>query len=163
MKQWLADNLLAAYGAIVGTIALMLNLSKFAVDLRKDSVRLKVSGVRHPMFDGHAATLKQPLASDGDGPNLLEGYSVTVTNLGSIQAHIADVGVICRDGRTDSALVRQHSSRMILRSVPEIALEPLEPKSSRTFTVYLRRGHEPPIAEAFYALDKTGKRWKTKV
>lgn len=160
MRSWLMNNLLSVYGAVVGTIALILSMLKFLLDLRKDSVRLRLNHRPHEHVRQNIEILATPREREWDGPNLLPAYLVTVTNPGAIPAHLADVGVICKDGTVQSALVSQSGNSNMLVAVGDAALEPIQPKSSRTFTVYERRGREPLHPKASFVRDRTGKERK---
>lgn len=160
MSHWLRDNLLAAYGAVVGTIALLLNVVRFFYDRGKDSVQLRVSSRPSADLRSNAERLAA-FPSDLDAPKLLPGFSVTVYNDGLVAAHIAEVGVIDANGKDVTALVhRPRAHDMMLWPVGEAGLDPISAKSSQPFTVYLRAGQGVPTVKECFAVDKTGKRWK---
>src|SRR5690606_4948241 len=92
--------------------------------------------------------------------NLVEVYLVTVRNVGNIPAPLADVGVITESGEKEHALVtKHHSSWYHLHTVTDSGMEAIEPKGSRTFSIYLRREQPMFKATSAYATDQTGKSW----
>lgn len=162
MAHWLRDNLLAAYGAVVGTIALLLNVVRFSYDRSKDSVQLRVSARASPDLRSNASRLADtPSESEMDAPRLLPGFQVTVYNDGLVAAHIAEIGVIDANGKDVTALVHRPKARdLMLWPVGEAGLDAISGKSSQTFTVYLRTGEGVPTVTGCFVVDKTGKRWK---
>lgn len=165
MTEWLNQNLLAVYGAIVGTLALVLNLSGLLHDVRKGAVRLRVQCRPHQdlksSLTAHAATKTDDAA---DRRTFFEAYVVTVFNDGAVPAHLADAGVVCADHHVEQALVSQPlGSHLILRSVADARLEPIAPKSSETFTVYLRAGNDVFTPKRALVIDQTGKKWYGRV
>ena len=97
MNQWIADNWLALYGSIVGTIALFINLSRFIHTIRKDIVKLKVSIEPYPRRHENIQALKNPENKDGpEKIHILEVYYINVRNIGNVTAYIDDVGLICK-------------------------------------------------------------------
>jgi hypothetical protein len=161
MKHWLEQNMLAAYGAVVGSVALLLNLVRFIYDHRKDNVRLRVSSKPAPDFASNAERMQNVKADEQDVPQSLPGYIVTVFNQGLVAAPLAEVGIRDTHSKDVLALARRRvSNTHFLFPVGEAGLEPLGPKSSQSFTVYLRRGQPAPTAKSCYVVDQTGKRWK---
>jgi hypothetical protein len=89
---------------------------------------------------------------------------VTVFNDGSVPAHLEEVGVICADKRRETALVSEASiGRWILVPVNQAGLGPIESKSAETFTIYLRAGSAAFTPKRAFAVDKTGKEWRSRV
>lgn len=160
MRDWLQENALALYAAVVGTLGLVLTLARFVYDRRKDHVQLRVVSRKSPDFAKSAAALSTATPSSFDVPKLLPGYMVTVYNDGSIPAHLADAGIVDSAGTDVPALTPASPQRpMILMQLGQVDLDPITAKSSRTFTVYLRAGQTPPRAAKCYVVDKTGRRW----
>lgn len=105
MIQWLTENWLATYGALVGTIALTLNFTRFIHLRKRDTVQLKVSGEPHEHYEGQLHRLIEGREKAvHERPSLVEVYKVRITNKGSIPAHLEDAGVITKDGKTISVL-----------------------------------------------------------
>lgn len=161
ISSWLHDNALAAYGALVGTVALLLNVARYVYDRRKDAIRLSVTCKPDPKLDENVRQVNSERQHSWDGPDLMPGFQIKVTNRGAMLAHVVAVGVVYGDGLVESALVGASGSPNILQSVSEGALEPLPAKASRTFTVYVRRGKEL-VPKSAYVEDGTGRRWTTK-
>jgi hypothetical protein len=159
---WLKENGLALYGAIVGTIALGFTVWRARYDKRKDSTQLRVTCHAHAELSRSRELIARYDPNESENPisNMQPAYVVTVYNDGAIPAHIADVGVTDRDGNDASASIRQKgSTSLIYGSVKELGVDPLSPKSSKSFTVYLITHRPLSEGKACYVIDGTGKRW----
>ena len=164
VRIWLAENALAAYGAVVGTVALLLNLARFVYDRRKDGLRLRVKSRAEGDVVSNSQRLAAPRDDPFSSPRLLPGYVVTVYNDGHLPAALEDVGIVSADGTDSGALShRPRANDLMLLPVGSAGLEPIPPKSSMSFTVYLTR-EKPTLLDvrACYAVDRTGKRWRGK-
>ena len=164
MQEWIANNWLAFYGAVVGTLALGINFSKFIHAINKDKIKIRVSVSDHPQKLANIKLLKdgednEPL----DRINMAEVYIVTVRNIGNVNAHIDDAGVICTHEKSHSALVSSPTGGgCILVSISEAKLDPIAPKSSKKFSIYLQRGQECFEARRAFVVDSTGEKWLAK-
>ncbi len=159
---WLSENGLALYGAVTGTAALLITFFSHRHNVKKEQIKLSVSYTDHPKKSENIERLN---AENEDSPwqklNIVEVYTVTVRNLGSIPAPLHDVGVKDKNGDKHQVLVRRRDSEFsIVEPIHESDVEPLEPMSARTFSVYLRRDEPVFSAVAAYAIDQTGKEWK---
>lgn len=159
MQEWISNNWLALYGAIVGTVALLINLLRFFHTLKKDKVKLKVSVLPH---ENQKQNIER-IAQNADKPiydktNLAEAYVIKVRNTGNVNAFIEDVNLICKAGVERKALVSQNMShRSILRDIKEVDIAP---KSSLNFNIYLRDGEKLFIPSKAIVTDSTGKKWR---
>jgi hypothetical protein len=163
VHDWLSQNALAFYAAIVGTVALALNLRKYFYDRGKDQLRLTISCVEHAERAGNLERVSASRENDWDGPSMLPGYLIKVINEGAVSAHIADVALVDARGRIESALVPYPGQPNIYRTVREAPQEELVPRAARSFTIYLRRGAPRVVAAQAYVEDATGRRWNTLV
>ena len=159
MQEWISNNWLALYGAIVGTIALFINLFRFFHTLKKDNVKLNVSVSPHKNQKQNI----DRLAQNADKPayektNLAEVYVIKVRNVGNVNAFVEDVNLICKSGVERKALVSQNmGNSCILGEIKEIDIAP---KSSLDFNIYLRDGEDPFIPLKAIVTDSTGKEWR---
>lgn len=165
--SWISENGLALYGAITGTLALGISYIGHRHNVERDRIKLLVEFGPHP---NQAENLKRLRASPnaeqpwkGPPPNLVEFFVVTVRNVGNVAAPLTDVGITSKDGAKHAALVSvRHSSFSMLQRIPETPVEPLEPNACATFNVYLRREEHAFTAIAAYAIDQTGKEWRSR-
>jgi hypothetical protein len=165
MTEWISENWLAMYGAIVGSFALMLNVVRFFYDRKKDSVQIEVSGEPHPDYEEQVMRLKEgKKRPEYDRPGLLEVYKVQVTNTGNIPVHLHDAGVVSTSGESVSVLTRSYSGSNSNHLVPieSSGISPIAPKSSETFWVWLKIDQEPFAVSSYFATDRTGQRWSKK-
>ena len=164
MSQWIANNWLALYGSIVGTIALFINLSGFIHTLRKDIVKLKVFIEPHPRRHENIKALKNQENKDGPGKiHGVEVYYINVSNIGNVTAYIDDVGLICKKGQEKYAYAltpTRISNASILNRVSDTSTDPIPSKSSKRFTVCLHHDEEPFEAKQAFVIDNTGKKWR---
>jgi hypothetical protein len=160
--SWLGGNELALYGAVIATIALLITFFGYRYNVKKDQIKLSLSYADHPNKSKNIECLYTDNSEKPwDQAKLVEVYTVTVRNLGSIPAPLHDVGVIDKDGKKYQALVSHPMSHTILlQSLTESDNEPLKPRAAKTFSVYLRRGEPFFLPVSAYAIDQTGKEWK---
>jgi hypothetical protein len=161
MQEWLTHNWLALLGALTGTVALVINYLSYRNNRNKDRIDLTLSCAAHPKQAENVRTL---LESEGNEPwnrpNMVEVYTVTVRNRGSINAPLSSVGVITSSGTSRGALV---SNGQFLQQASTTNIESLPPKSERTFKLYLNRGEDLYSVKKAFAVDQTGKRWEANV
>lgn len=94
------------YSAIVGTIALFINLLRFFHTLKKDKVKLKVVVFPHKNQKQNIERLGQNAGKpDYEKTSLAEVFVVKVRNTGNVNAFIEDVNLICKLGVERKALV----------------------------------------------------------
>lgn len=160
--SWLIENGIALYGAITGTVALAITFISHRHSVKKDQIKLAVSYSEHPKKSENIERLNTKHSDQPwEQPHIVEVYVVTVRNLGSIPAPLHDVGVMDKAGKRYQVLVGRRSSQFnILQPIPECNVEPLEPRSARTFSVYLHRDETIFMPEYAYAIDQTGKEWR---
>ncbi len=154
---------LAIYGAIVGTIALILNFLRYRQAVHTNSVKLKVNYKKVKNFKENIISMQKgydPLT--GTGGSLAKIYEVEIQNLGSVVAYIEEVGIVCDNGEKHIALVRDpsFSSSHVLTTILNIKVDELKPKSAQTFYLYLNKSEELFEAKYAYVVDQTGKEWK---
>lgn len=161
--SWISQNSLALYGAVTGTIAILISFFNYRYNVKKDQIKLNVSYKEHPNKTENIELLISTRMKDSwEQLNCLEVYLVTIRNLSNIPIPIHDVGVIDEHGNIHQALIISHFSQMnLLKSLPETSdTEALKPKASKTFSVYLSRDEAPFTAISAYVIDQTGKEWK---
>lgn len=163
--NWLSNNWLAMYAAIVGTVALAINFVRFIDSRKRDAVQLTVSGERHENYDAQIRSLVETENEpDWGRPSLVKVYKITIANIGNVAAHIKNAGLKTRCGHTISVLSSRigdiDSTR--LGKLEDANTPPIEPKSSQEYWVYLNRGQSPFEATSFYVVDRTGKQWNGK-
>lgn len=162
--SWLIENGLALYGAVTGTAALGISYLGYRHNKKRDAIKLAVSLLPHPNQRQNIADMQ----STGDKEpwsrmNLTEVFLVTVRNLGSVPAPLEDVGVITDKGEKVHALVHKNlGGGSFLCEVGESCIEALEPKDSRTFSVYLKTEQPLFSVMSVYAKDRTGKTWSSR-
>jgi hypothetical protein len=158
--SWLNENGLALYGAVTGTAALLITFLSHRHSVNKDQIKLSVTYTEHPNKAENIERLNAENIDPWDQPNIVEFYTVTVRNLGSIPAPLHDVGIIDKDGNKHQALVRQRMSQInLLQPVSESGSEPLEPRASKSFSIYPRKGEPIFSVVSAYAVDQTNKEW----
>lgn len=166
MLDYLHNNVLALYGALVGTVALFLNFVKLRHDVLTRNVRLKVSYRKSPSYEASLRALSKPPTDkpwSGDGPpNLAVVYLVEVVNVGSVDAFIKTCGIETTSGQQKEALAYSAPNSLILQSISQMNGLSISSKGAKSFSVYLRKGEEPFEPAHAYVEDQTGKRWKSR-
>lgn len=161
MQEWFTENWLALYGSIVGTVALFVNFSRFIHAIKKDKVKLSLSVAHHPEREKN---MKRLISTENnepgdDRPNLVESYQITIRNVGNVDAHIEDAGIICQDGKIRQVLIRYPGNYCTLGHLAEVGSATISAKASKKMSVYLNRGEDAFIAKKAFVIDSTGKKW----
>ncbi|MDS1864353.1 hypothetical protein QX220_22330 [Vibrio vulnificus] len=164
--QWLQDNAIAIYGAVVGTIALFLNLGRFWImyqkSVRKLKVEYSISGSAQHQID-QAANPSDIFGERGhrDSDSLVGPiYKVTVRNVSHVSMHVHDVGLIIigENGvEKHQALVRGHG---FLQRLTESGGDDIAAGSSKTYDVWIRGDLVLPNVKGCYVVDQLGKEYK---
>jgi hypothetical protein len=163
VAAWLTENVLALYGAITGTAALLISYSNYRHTVGKERIKLAVSHTSHPHAASNISRIQSTEGEDWDRPNLVEVHIVTIRNLGSIPAPLEDVGVVTSKGEKKHSLIPSNSRNpMMLGRVSDAEQSSLEPRSTKSFSVYLTRDEPPFVVTQAYAVDQTGKVWTSK-
>jgi hypothetical protein len=158
--NWTHENGLALYGAVVGTAAFAMSFMAHRHSVKIDSIQLTLSVAPHPQQQQHVLDLQAtPAAQPWDQLNIAEVYTVTVRNIGSIPAPLESVGIITATGDEITAAV---SNNCMLTNVKDSNCRILAPRSSQTFSIYLKRGQTLFSPVKVFAIDQTGKRWKAR-
>lgn len=158
--SWMHENGLALYGAVVGTAAFVMSYMAHRHTVKIDSIQLALSVAPHPQQQQHVLNLQATAAEQPwNQLNLVEVYTVTVRNIGSIPAPLESVGIITATGEEVAAAV---SINCMLTNVKDSNCSVLAPRSSQTFSIYLRRGQSLFSPVKVFAIDQTGKRWKAR-
>jgi len=163
--DWINNNLLALYGAIVGTIALILNFGRFLIMYQKSKRKLKVESSIHENAQKTLDALANPPNGWTGGTGSLCGpiYVVNVINTSHVQMHINDAGIIIKDrsGRSKiEALVR---GSHFLSNLEESGGENIAPGSRKSFMVWLKKDSiDIPEIVGCYVADQLGNEYKGK-
>ncbi len=95
MVNWVTEHWLALYGALAGTTALILNFARYRHSIQSDRVQLSLNFEKHPKHDDNLNDLQATDSNkEWERRNLFELYQITVQNIGNVEAHIENVGVI---------------------------------------------------------------------
>lgn len=164
ISAWLSANWLAAYGALIGTLAFGLNFARYRNSLKNSNVSLQVTFEKRKDFDRNVQRLSEaPDGFGGGAPQIVEVFDVKVRNLGNIDAFIQSAGVICDDGTQRPALGHYpNSQHRMLHPIADLPEQAIKPKSSQVYTVWLKRDEPAFTPVRGYAEDKTGKLWHSK-
>ena len=158
MLNWITENWLALFGAITGTVALLIHFLAYQHSRKKGEINLAVSWAPHTQREENIRTLIETEGSkDWERPAMVEVYTVTVTNLGNISAPLSRVGIVTEKGVERLALVNNGND---LQKTSAENVQPIPPKSEQAFSLYLIRGEEQFEVMKAFAIDQTGKRWE---
>ncbi|WP_370209696.1 hypothetical protein [Alloalcanivorax venustensis] len=163
--DWVQENLLAIYAAVVGTIALFLNFGRFWMMRQKSIRKLKVASKIDSQAQERLDDLRKP-KDIFDGPGSLVGpiYKVTVINVSHVSMHVDDVGLLVQEGKSKVRLPAyvRHGSHGFLSYIEDAGGEDIAPGAKKTFSIWL--GIEPVIPRIIgcYAVSQMGKVFKGK-
>lgn len=162
---------LALYGAVVGTIGAVTSLVLAGVGIwnsiqsvKNDQIQLELSGygkldltIQRPYPAGH-------IINPSGRP--VPMYYVKVTNKGSVDAPLNDVGIVDANGqkhRAENVTATEPISNALVFVSPFNDGCTLAPRSTRTFEVFWHEGQDPFTATEAYVEDGTGKSWRCHV
>lgn len=165
MNNWVLENWLALYGAVVGSIALIVNFSRFVHAIGKDKVKLKVIAKDHPNKTENILELSNPQSRElgGGQQPFLPIYQIQINNVGNVDAHIESACVICSDKSKVHVLIKYPHDQCMYGSIEQVGTVLIKPKTSSKMNVYLHRGKEAFNAKTAEISDGTGKKWKVKI
>lgn len=165
MSVWISQNWLAFYGAIVGTIALVINLSKFIHAVNKDKIKLRVIAEQHPNKLENEAELADPYSKEpGGGQQLfLPVYRINVTNVGNVDAHIDSAYVLTGNGDKRHVLITYPHDRCMYGGIDQVGTVTVHPKKSVKLNVYLNRGESKFVSRLAVIVDGTGRKWNARI
>lgn len=169
--QWLETNAIAIYGAVVGTIALFLNVGRFWIMYQKTVRKLKVEST-HSSSAQHQinASIESPFDVSGNkskgkpDPKTLIGplYKITVRNVSHNSMHIHDVGLLIKteNGKgKHNALVR---GRSYLQKLEDTGGDDLPAGSNKTYDVWISGDLKLPDILGCYVVDQLNKKYQGK-
>lgn len=163
--DWVQENLLSIYAAIVGTIALFLNFGRFWMMRQKSIRKLKVESKIDSQAQSRLDELGKPKDMFSGRENLVGPiYKITVINVSHSSMHVDDVGLLILDGkkkRKIQAYVRS-SSQGFLSHIEEAGGEDIAAGAKKSFSIWL--GSNPVISEIIgcYVISQMGKEYKGK-
>jgi len=161
---WIQENILALYGAIVGTVALFLNFGRFWFMYQKNKRKLKVVSRIDKGAQDRLASLEKPdggLSSRGAlcGPI----YKVDVINTSHLQMHIHDAGIIFETSSGKEKIKVLVRGERFLNDLDESGGKNIPAGSRESFSVWLKSdGITIPKVVGCYVEDQLGKEYKGK-
>lgn len=162
--EWIQSNLLALYGAIVGTIALFLNFGRFWIMYQKSKRKLKVEA----RIDGRAQeqldSLEKPSNGFSSGGSLCGPiYKVDVINTSHLKMHIHDVGLYIKAEKGKEKLKVYVRGGHFLRHLDDGGGINIAAGSRDSFSVYLQSEFPKiPKIVGCYVVDQLGKEYRGK-
>lgn len=163
-SDFISQNLLASYGAVVGTVALILNFMRYRHAVSSSKTRLKLEVIVDKLESDFEATMNPPKKKEpweGGGRNSLVTHKVKVRNIGGVTAHIQDIWVETQNGKSSATMPYGGSNQNIYGAVSERGNVEIAPRSSHSFSVFSdREGGYLKIKRA-YAIDETGRQWRS--
>lgn len=164
ISDFISQNLLASYGAAVGTLALALNFMRYRHAISNSKTRLKIE-VLVDMSEGYFEAAMNPPEDTkpwkGDRPNSLITHKIKIRNVGGVTAHIQDVWVQAQNGKKNATVPSNQQGICIYRAVSERGNVEIAPRSSQPFFVFSdKEGGYLKIKRA-YAIDETGRQWRS--
>jgi hypothetical protein len=162
--EFVKGNIVASYGAAVGTIALMLNYMRYRHAVSATKVRLKVEIViekSREAFVERIEKVKQETPEYTQKSHTSEiTHKVKVRNVGNVAVNIQDVWLETKDGRVDGTLAGHNST--IYQAVSQGSEIELLARTSRSFSCFSKvsDGYLVPVRAC--VVDATGKKWRSR-
>lgn len=158
MLSWIIENWLALLGAVTGSVALLINYLSYRHTRNKEDISLAVSCAAHPRQAENLRVFSETEKDEPwNRPSMVEVYTVTVRNRGSITAPLSKVGVVAKSGAERIALIRKGQ---FMVEATHSSIDYLPPKSEQIFGIYLKREEEFYSLSKAFVVDQTGKRWE---
>ncbi|MGZ3218569.1 hypothetical protein [Paracoccus sp. T5] len=163
--SFVQNNLLAAYGAAVGTVALILNFMRYKHTLSNSKINLRLEIIEKMTEDDFIKFLDD---------NKDNGYSSAVTwaithtlkirNIGNVTAHIENAWFATDKQPEIKAVKRSNTRDLIYVPISDLGgnLE-VKPRSSVSLSIFSHEADGFIKPKAAYATDETGKKWKVKI
>lgn len=162
MEEWISQNWLALYGAITGTIALFISISRFVHTVNKDKVKLKFTIGDHPYKEENIKRMHESNNKESfEQINSVSIYSLSIRNIGNVDAHIEDAWIICKNKKVHKILVSEPDDRYFLSDISQSEPIKISPKSSTKIHASLGKDDDIFHAEKAVIVDSTGKQWRT--
>ncbi|MEN8935037.1 MAG: hypothetical protein ABF245_08920, partial [Planktotalea arctica] len=162
--DFVSQNLLATYGAAVGTIALALNFMRYRHAVSNTKARLKLEVIVEKAeneFEAEINPQEEKEPWNGGNRQSLKTHKVKVRNLGGVKAHLQDVWVETQDGRKNATMPYGGSQQNIYGAVSERGNVEIAPRSSHSFSVFSTKEGGYLEIKSAHATDETGKNWRT--
>lgn len=159
---WIQENLLALYGAIVGTVALFLNFGRFWIMYQKSKRKLKVVSRIDKGAQDSLDSLEEPnngFSSRGSlcGPI----YKVDVLNTSHLRMHVYDAGIIVKTSNGKEKIKVYIRGNRFLNHLDESGGQDVPAGSRESFSVWLKSdGITIPEVVGCYVVDQLGKEYK---
>lgn len=156
---------LAVYGAIVGTIALSINIFNFIHTKQKDSIRLSVDCVETKQACSDFLSLEATKDNkEWERPSGAHIYDVIVRNIGNTEAFLHEAGIVDKSGETHFAVTSiSPNNPMIIGRISQIKSISIKPKASQSFKIYIGRDQPLFVPASCFVTDQQDKTWKSKL
>lgn len=156
----ISQNLLATYGAAVGTCALVLNFMRYRNAVTNTKARLKLEIVAKKTENAFKLEMSPPEEkAPWEGGSSLITHEVKIRNLSGVPVHIQEVWVQTQNGRVDAMIAE--SQRNIYEPVSAQGNVRIAPRSSIRFPVFSNKEKGYLKVKRAYAIDETGKDWRS--
>ena len=137
MKNWIIENSLALYGAIAGTIALLLNIARFLITKQQNKRELSVSSyiiknAQHNLNELVNIDEYKLMMGELSGPL----YQIEVINSCNHTMYIHDVGILIKHNRHKERISAQIRDEPFLVSLPESGGDKISAGSSKKYSVW---------------------------
>lgn len=147
--DFFAKNLLATYGAAVGTLALGLNFMRYRHAVSSSKIRLKLEVLPFISEDEFSQEIDSKLGEllflnhPEDGRIT---HRIKVRNIGSVSAHIEDVWLDTQYG---------------IKRPERLGSIEISPRSSCSFEILSLKNEGYIHPKRAFVLDETGKKWRS--
>ncbi|ENM8499013.1 hypothetical protein AB8289_004509 [Vibrio parahaemolyticus] len=161
--DFIQQNLLGLYGAVVGTIALILNFARLWHTLSKDKVKLQID-IEKSYHEDDFPIKSRARSKAGEWKDIQyrHAYRITVRNIGAISAYIEDAAIISSCGLVRKVMVKEPHTPCYFEPIELAKVISLEPKAKTNLNVYVIDDEPIFDVEKFFVIDTTGHRWEKK-
>lgn len=160
MSEYLTTNNIAIYGAVVATISIIFSGLQYWLNLKDKKIKLEIFCTKVSDYENKLAEVKSLKPYEG-GLTEVKFYSITVQNTGNVKVFIQDAYVLSTENKKYHVNVHTSSGMAFnFHTIPEHQEDIcIEPKSSKTFYVYLDKDESVFTVKSCCVLTKSGKKF----
>ncbi|MBU1278385.1 MAG: hypothetical protein KJ875_06785 [Alphaproteobacteria bacterium] len=162
--EFVKGNIVASYGAVVGTLALILNFMRYRHAVSGTKVRLNVEILVEKSREAFVERIEK---MKEEAPEYMQRsrnseitHKIRVRNVGNVAVNIQDVWLETKGDRVDGTVAGHNS--LIYQAVSQGSEIELPARTSKSFSCFSKvpDGYLVPVRAC--VVDATGKKWRSR-
>ena len=162
MNQIFTTDNIAIYGGIVATLAFGLTVLQYLSAIKDKKVQLDISYKKHSDYAKNIKNINIPydIVTGEGGDNIAELYTITVRNIGNVDAYLNEIFGITKDGIEHKLLVQENNNILIFCKKLPSGIECIKSKSAKNYRIFFNKNSNSFELKKCIVVDGTGKQWK---